>query len=329
MGIINRHKRRMEGTNSTKKQHYIPQFYLKNFSEDNEHIFIYDRKKGQKGEVRYQTTIDVAHENHFYTYRTKQGTKNNLEDLFCKIEGDAASAINNVYAKHKITDEEIGQLAIFIGFLHTRVPTFKRETEEMSVKATEKIARMMLENTPKEKFKEFYIKKEGRVPTDKELDDIIDFGVNPKRSILKVTYPKEHWIKMMLNLGVEAGKHFSEMDWLFLFTKKTYAFITSDNPLLLVPPQVSDLFRGVGLLTPGAKKIIPLRPNMCLMMGDANKRPTIKFGEARKVFIQQLNRYQMVNCERFCFSPEKGKLERLVKKTKPYNIPKFERIIVE
>lgn len=313
----------------TKRQHYLPQFYLKGFSQDGEHVYIYDKKAGDRGVIRYQTTIEVAHQNHFYTYRTKKGTKENLEDLFGQFEGAAAAIIEKVHEKREIVPEEKEKLALFVAFLYTRTPAFKARTEEMHSKAGEKISRMMIKMTPKESLKKFFKEKEGKEFSDAEIDDLVDFATNPKRSKIKFDFPNEYWIKIMLKLGADIAPAFYGMDWLFLFTSQPYAFITSDNPFLLIPPEDYDRFWGVGLLTPKARKVIPLRSDMCLMMGDLSKKPVVKFVDTSKEFFRSTNIYTMLGSERFCFSPDKGKLQKLVKEIKPYNIPKIERIRID
>ena len=313
----------------TKKQHYIPQFYLKNFSQDGERVYIYDKAKGERGEIRYQTTVEVAHQNHFYTYRTKKGTKENLEDFFCQFEGDAATIIEKVHKERKITQEEKEKLALFVAFLHTRTPASKARTEEMINKTGEKISRMMFKIEPKERLKKFFKEKEGREFSDEEIDDLVDFAVNPKRSRIEFEVPNEYWIKLMLETGAEIAPLFFGMDWLFVFTDSPYALITSDNPFLLVPPDDHDRFWGVGLMTDKAQKIIPLRSDMCLIMGDFKEDPVIKFGDVEKSFFRQVNEHLILECERFCFSPEEGKLQKLVKELKPYNMPKIDKIRID
>jgi hypothetical protein len=260
-----------------KKQHYIPQFYLKNFSHDNSHVYVYDKRIGEKGQIRYQTTTEVAHENHFYTYRTKMGTKENLEDFFGNFESIASTIIDKVYREKNMTLNEKEYLSMFVALMYTRTPAFKERTESMHTKMGEKVSRMMIKMTPKETLRKFYKEKLGKTLTDEELADIVDFGTNPKRSRIGFTYPREFWIKTMLELSAKIAPYFFGMSWVFLYTDKPYAFISSDNPFLLAPPDVINRFYGVGLLTQGARKIIPLRSNLCLVMGDICERPSIRF----------------------------------------------------
>lgn len=312
----------------TKKQHYIPQFYLKNFSQDAERLYIYDKSKGERGEIRHQTTVEVAHQNHFYTYRTKNGTKENLEDFFCRFEGDAATIIEKVHKSKVITPEEKEKLALFIAFLYTRTPASKSRTEETIQLVGEAVSRKMFANTSKEWMKKFFKEKLGQDMSDEEIEDLKDFAQDPKRSRIEFDVPKEYWIKNMLQMAVEIAPLFFGMDWLFVFTDRPYALITSDNPFLLVPPDDHDKFRGVGLMTDKARKIIPLRSNMCLVMGDLVENPAIRFGNVEKNFFRQVNEHLVLECERFCFSPEEGKLQKLVKELKPYSIPKVTRMRV-
>jgi hypothetical protein len=311
----------------TKKQHYIPQFYLKNFSLDGEHIYVYDKEVGVKGSIRYQTTIDIAHQNHFYTHRVKEGGRANLEDLFSMIEGNAATAIRNVYANRKVTDREIGDIATFVAFQYTRTPAYKASTENHVQVIGEAVSRKMLEATPKEWMKKFLAEK-GKNLTDAEIEDIKDFGTNKKRSRIEFDVPTEYWIKTVLDTSMIFANLFATMDWNFIIADKQYAFITTDNPFLLLPPKYVSPYRGVGLATSGSIKIIPLLSNMVLEIGDESEKPTITFSTVNKNYYRPLNRSLMAQSERFTFAPEKGKLEKMVKDIKPYNIKSKKDILL-
>jgi hypothetical protein len=65
------------------------------------------------------------------------------------------------------------------------------------------------------------------------------------------------------------------------------------------------------------------------MMGDLSKNPKIQFVDTTKEFFRSTNIYTLLGSERFCFSPDKGKLEKLVKEIKPYNIPKTDKVRVD
>lgn len=311
-----------------KRQHYIPQFYLKGFSQDKDHLWIYDRTKSDKGEFRYQTTKQIAFENNFYTHRTKAGDKSDLEKFFGQIETWTSQVILRVEQREKLSSEEREKLAIFISLMRTRGPSFKYWIEESYTKLTEKRMRMSFAMTPKHWLKKFY-RERGKNLSDKEIDDLVEFATNEKRSKLVVRFPPGYWIKRMLQLSSDLIPVFYLMDWQFCYTKQKFAFITSDNPFLLIPSEKPHPFWGVGLITPGAKKILPLSSNICLVMHEPNKKPETWYSDiTNKNFFRQINKWVVLNSERFSFSPVKGKLEKIIKETKPYLIKERKRVIV-
>jgi len=92
------------GNKLPSRHHYIPQFYLKGFSQDSQHLHIFDKKsENEETRFRYQTTERIAYENNLYTYRTKSLKKETLEDFFCQIEGMAKSVIVKLENRTDIT----------------------------------------------------------------------------------------------------------------------------------------------------------------------------------------------------------------------------------
>lgn len=90
---------------STKKQHYVPQMYLKNFAID-ERCFVYNpfKQKIEKNSIR-----NICEENYLYEIRNKDGvflfpdSKNQFENALSQIEGQDAELLNNILSR---VDEE-------------------------------------------------------------------------------------------------------------------------------------------------------------------------------------------------------------------------------
>src|ERR1044072_6052763 len=85
-----------------KKQHYVPQLYLGNFTHDGDRLFAYD-KFTRKSWPANKT--DVGHENYFYEIpssmisdeRRAEGIDEKLiEDGFMEIEGKLGPALEEV-----------------------------------------------------------------------------------------------------------------------------------------------------------------------------------------------------------------------------------------
>lgn len=306
--------------NQPKRHHYIPQFFLKNFSENEENLWVFDRVKK---EYRNQGTKKIASENKFYTYISK-GKEENLEGVFSQIEGLAKPIIDKIANKEKITPQEKADLSMFLATLRVRIPDFKKWTEEGSEKVYKKRNKIVFSNRD---YVENLIKKSGKIPTKKEVDDLISFATDENRYDIK--FPPNHWIATMLRLSLDVADLFIDSNWEIYHFNKKYALITSDNPVVLVPPKNPHPFYGYGLATIGTGKVISLTSSVCLVIGDISKNPFIEGTESdNKDLARWLNRITAVNSDRFVYSPEKGKLEKLVKDTKIDTFTRTQRVSV-
>jgi len=297
--------------------HYIPQFYLKGFSQDRSRLHLFDKKAlTPETRFRYQATESIAFENNLYTYRTKELEKETLEGFFSQIEGLANLVIQKLNKREEITPLERGHLALFVALLWQRTPTSRDETIGAQREMMEKMVLMTYKHPQQKVVMKKFLEERGQKKTDAEIDDLIDFATNPKRSKLVVDVPPERWIKQMMLLANDIYKYLAHCKWEVKHSVKRYAFMTSDNPVLLIPSEKPDPFDGIGLLTPGVKKVVPLTANMYLVMHEPQKELEIVHTVADKVFYRKVNEWTMKNAERFVFSPDLGKLEKLVK-TKP------------
>ncbi len=312
------------------RHHYLPQFYLKGFSTDKSRLHVFDKKAtDEKSKFRYQTTEKIAYENNLYTYKTKESKKETLEDFFCQIEGMAKTVITKLEMREEITPMERGHLALFVAFLWLRTPTSKKETLGMQQELAEKSMRMMYHFPQQKDMMREFFEKQGKHFTDEELDDLIDFATNPKRSTLVIDFPPGYWIKQMLELADKIYVYLAHCVWEIRHAVKNYAYITSDNPVLLIPSEPPHPFYGFGLLTPGVKKTVPLTANMYLIMHEPQKELELIHTVGDKEFFREVNEWIMENAERFVFSPDKGKLEKMLKVNPKLAKPRGKRYRVD
>jgi hypothetical protein len=307
--------------NIPKRHHYLPQFYLKNFTDDNGLLWVFDR---EKNEYRQQLPKDTAIKGYYYAFKGKDGRKHTeIENFFSVIEGKTKPILIKLDKKESINTEEKEILAIFISFLKTRVPHFEKLTNESSEKIMKQMNRLMFSSEERVAAMIDRYEKETGKKIKIDPKELIDFIQGDRYDI---KFPREHSIESMLLLGQDLIGYFLQMDWFFLWAPKNSSFITSDNPFLLLPP--SDYnpksFYGVGILTPGAKKIIPLTSHTCLIMGDHGGRMIGRIADPKA--IRAINLYSAINSDRFLIARAKLLLERIVQITKVNKLEKKERI---
>lgn len=293
-----------------KRNHYNPQFYLKNFADERGRIWVFDRKIKQ---YRHQHIRDTAVQKNYYRVKTKDGGySTEVEQFFSLVEGRASVAIDKVIKGESISEQEKGNIALFASFQYTRVPDFEKVNDEMTNKAIKHIDKMKFHSVEATKAileklrEETGGEKDGNV-TAEEMYEFIQSGK------YSVKYPREHTIKIMLDMGQHAAGYFIQMDWRFIYTPASAAFITTDNPFTLIPPKDYDpnSFWGVGILTPGAKKALPIASNVSLFMDDRGDK--IEGLEVSNDAVQGINILYARTSDRFIFAREESLLREIVK----------------
>ena len=82
---------------------------------------------------------------------------------------------------------------------------------------------------------------------------------------------KNRSLEMMISLASEFAKTLWGLNCAILHAPKNCSFITTDRPFVIAPPKdrsIIPTWGGVGLLTPGAKKFLPLTADMTIVFGD-------------------------------------------------------------
>lgn len=307
--------------NIPKRHHYLPQFYLRNFTDNKGLLWVFDRGTN---EYRQQHPVNTALQNDYYTFRDKDEQKHaEIEELFSSIEGKAKPVIDKLDRGNIITLEEKEILASFISFQKTRVPDFEKTINELSEKGMKKIVQM---NLSSKEGAESFIKKYKKDTGKKiEMEKLIDVARNNEYSI---EFQREWSLPMILSIGKELSKYFVNMDWVFLQAPQNSSFITCDSPFSLVPPDNhnSQSLYGFGLTTPGTKKQIPLSPKTCLVMLDYGHKILSK--KIDRALIRIINSITARNSDRFVIAKDEALLKRIVEITKVDKWKKTERVQV-
>ncbi len=310
--------------NKPKRHHYLPEFYLKKFADMDGMVWVFDR---EAKEYRKQLVKDTAIQGSYYTFRGSDGKKHiEIEECFSVIEGKTKPILDKLDRREQINEEEKEILAIFISFQKTRVPEFEKLINESSEKMMKKMNQLIFSSEDRVAAMIQHYETGTGEKTKLQPKELIDF-IQKDRYIVKV--PREHSLQAMLQQGQAFITYFLQMDWVFVWAPRKSAFITSDNPFSLTSPSNYDPngFYGVGITTPGAKKIIPLTMRTCLIMGDRGGKVLGRMADPRT--IRTINLNSAVNSDRFLIARAKPLLERLVQITRVDLWKKQERVRVD
>lgn len=249
----------------TKKNHYIPQGYLKQFSctplkkSKNKKILVYDKEKGKLLEKNGNNLIKIekiAFLSHFYSIRFEQILAKVIEPAYYNV-------IDNVYKNQScdsLSKEQKISLLRFIFSLYLRTPDSRKHFKELT------------ETSLKKQYLEI-LKLKG---VDIEENDIkVDYDIFMLR--LKLEHMIFNFIKGTTQEFLRIYYKYIKMEWLIL-KSSDMPFFTSDQPVIIFTSKqnktkittelkgyfrISSMLRR-GLLEKGIQIYFPLTHNLCL-----------------------------------------------------------------
>lgn len=249
---------------NTKKQHYVPQFYLKNFANANDQVYLFDKftKKSFLANVR-----DIASERYFYDFPLDQQENSSdgltdadieitysysdnsidhqivektlsvLESDFAKVLGEILDAVRK---RGPIDEEQKITLAYFITIQLLRTTG----TRQMITELSEILLSLTLEAAPELAEQNLRIK------------------FNPKFVAL------EHATSMFdPNLQLEIMQILLGHIWMIGINDTDFPLYTSDEPVVKIAHNGPG-YAGIGSF--GIEIVFPITPKYILILADRN-----------------------------------------------------------
>ncbi len=267
-----------------KNQHYIPKFYLRNFSylNNQKQIGVYNTKN-----CKYIPTAKLKTQGSKKFFYGKDGV---LEDHLSDLEGFLATSINTIVSSSKLPKKDNQNYAFLLGFISItdlRSPVFLNMMKQMSNSMNFELNKLD--------------------PNFKEYSDISKLN-------------DETLIKMLLSMSSEVSNIISDLQAKLLINQTNTAFISSDFPIIkynqLLEKKDSSSKTGYGVV--GLQIIFPINDKLSVILFDnsvykvGNKRDNHLIIKKEKD-IDSLNLLQFVNCLTTIFFNEKTSEDYIIK----------------
>lgn len=314
----------------TKKEHYVPQCYLRHFASTEERINVFDK---EKMEVRTnQNILNVAMKNRFYDL--------NLFDIYIKAESpeqekikkelgellgtdNIEAALNDIdsqqYIEKKFFSEGVESIYSFMleniikksnngnrWIIQNCYALSKSEKELFSLFVSIQIIRTKsFRDTLSATFEKF-------IETMTYKSQMNDEDALPKEAF-KVTVDKEY-VKLQHNgmvldpeMALEFAKVLAKHIWVIYVNKTNTPFYTSDDPVVNVPHKHDTFLSYGGLNSEGIEILFPISSNLLLGMYHADTYNDV-FTDRKYMavndnkWVEYFNRAQVVHSQRCVFS---------------------------
>lgn len=216
-----------------KKQHYVPQFYLRNFASDRSRVSLYNITNGrfvENANIRTQ-----CYEDYFY------GTTG-MENLLSQIEGMAARLLSDLHDGRISTVNVNGNqmlLPVFVSIMMHRTLAFKCKNIQMIEGIRNDLSKEQLSADVGEMVNEF--------------DEI-----SPEDAVRG---------------SLMIAPYISDLSCVLIEAPDEFSFITCDNPVVKVNPFLEEMKpfgSATGLFRRGLILYIPLSPAKALVFYDGD-----------------------------------------------------------
>lgn len=193
-----------------KKQHFVPQFYLENFTDTSKNIYAFDIIKCES----FITAIEnIAHQKYFYDYEPLDqfmGKEQTIEKALANFESESATMLRKLVAGLKANDvsafsqDDYRKLA-------DHIITQQKRTPESRIKGTQlakEVKRQLIAKGASEDFiKEQCLEPEKYDPQFQQVYGLLNSGV------------------------LQDIEDLCDRFWIFWSNKTKHNFYTSDHPV--------------------------------------------------------------------------------------------------
>ncbi|MDD5658954.1 MAG: DUF4238 domain-containing protein [Actinomycetota bacterium] len=252
------------------RDHWLSQFYLRGFLENNsEKLYVYNLKN-KSGFFKSPKSICWS-EDYYNLFNAGFGNERLIDDYFkYTVEDKAAPIIKKISSDFNcsLTIEDKKNLAVFISFLRIKIPKFEKIAKEFAERGIQEYLKKLTELKEAENFIKDYEEKTG-LKSDMTAEDFLVFIKN--RSKYYKASRDIYFLRRMFPIGKKQVDLMLDMDWSFIYASPKRAFITCDNPFIMLKEGKVYNDKIVSILDPKAIKIIPLSKNVCLFIGFKNK----------------------------------------------------------
>jgi hypothetical protein len=295
-----------------KLHHYLPEGYLRGFLDSTGVLWVFDRRTG---EVRRQRPETSGAEREMYTLDSDTEPNREAETLLAAhVDGPGLGVIQSLHDGTRLTAEGRHHLAMFAASLYLRTPSVREQHRATNEQMRAALLEMGVDpGTASDPDPPDLSTDRGAVRAD-----VLLASIDASRSADR-PYQND-FVTLMMGLVPQIGETLLSLQWLIVLAPPRKSFVTCDTPVVITRPEGHHPVRGVGIVTPGAEKIVPLSPHAALVMWDRTARNDVRVGIMDPDRLRSVNEMFMRQCERFVFSRSEQLLRSLARAVRPERI---------
>ncbi|MDT4761848.1 DUF4238 domain-containing protein [Sphaerochaeta sp. PS] len=247
------------------KQHFIPQFLLRNFATDSDSLHLNLFLLKEERIITYAKIRNQAERQYLY------GKDQKLESRFSKIEGSVAPLISKLCAEElKLTEEDDSYLKLFIVTQMFRTPTMVSQLNEFA-----------------NSFKDLF-------DLDSKFKDTLDEANLCSNDIsISITDPYKFFF-------LDIKEYFfmiKDLHFVLIQAPRTQEFLMGEHPVILLNPYLFEKkYNGSkqALGQKGTVIIMPISPQKAVVLYDKSRYRILKGSQISEDDVNKLNYCQFL-----------------------------------
>ncbi|MCK9402874.1 MAG: DUF4238 domain-containing protein [Chitinophagaceae bacterium] len=277
------------------KQHFVPKFYLKKFSNQNDERSVGVFLKDKSIFIKCASIEGQSQKPYYY------GDDGKIENILMEIEGPASRVFNKICENCAVVKTPVED---YFRILHFTVNLYLRNPVQSQ-------ALLMSDNG----FNNHFAKYES----SPEIKSLLDNKLTATQSIIFSLAQSPKIARICLDLSCK-----------LIINKTAAPFITSDNPAIKYNI-IADRYKRIsaGFTSYGLQMFLPLSPTLMLLFYDS-KAYKVKEDEKDLIWItnnsevSQLNLMQVLNCSNCLYFNQaisESEIISLINRSKKYPAP--------
>lgn len=252
-----------------KNQHYVPRFYLENFSGYGKKISVFDKvKRSSFG----SNIANIACKNGFYDFNEmlladksdSQAVEKSLSDFESKVAPSLRKFIKHICEKKTIPEDLKFGIALFMTIQMLRTPLSRKSYVEAMEKGSQAVMNIMAKM------------KSSEIPRD---------GIKMKMNEDYIPIGHAETI-----FDMESLERFTDVflshTWIIGYSKTFKPFYTSDEPVIKIPHVKDKIFGSLsGIASEGIEIVLPLTPKHILILLEKTHFPEMERYKNRMIYL--------------------------------------------
>ncbi len=306
---------------TARKHHYVPQFYLGNFSlsgTKDDSLWVFDKKTNRQWKASID---DIACQRNFYTVEFKDGTPDEVEKAFSKMEDIAAPIIKQIIETNAFPSQnDFMELITFIAISASRGPGARKTLAEPFEEVSNRIFELCTASPERYYASMERLKKVGYDVKDVPYEDMLQF-IQEKRYTLEF-HNNFHVHNIFAGIDAIIACLINRNWSLFFNTNDDMQFICPDRTVYIMPNEpIEPSMWGIGFGSPKTDLVVPLSKNT-ILIGRYEEIEPIKNISPKAVAIY--NNYTFIYSTQYMYSTNQDIQFFVSKKEKDRFIGVFE-----